>query len=46
VTIYSTDVQTAKITLLALKEPYKVADSIRDKVEKIKIDKKILFVKS
>lgn len=46
VTIFSTDVKTSKSTLLAVKNPEKVADSIRDKVEKIKIDKKILFVKS
>jgi uncharacterized membrane protein YdbT with pleckstrin-like domain len=45
VTIYSTDVKTSKSTLVAIKYPYKVADSIRDNVEKIKIAKNIHFVK-
>ena len=45
VTIYSTDVKTSKSTLIAIKYPYKVADSIRDNVEKNKIAKNIHFVK-
>lgn len=45
INIFSTDVKTSNSTLLALKEPDKVADSIRSTVEKVKVDKNIHFVK-